>query len=44
MKGTSVLSKPQIGVKRMGISEPGRKGLESVAGGVTRLDMKRGII
>ena len=44
MKGTSALNKPQIGVKRTGISEPGRKGLVSVAGGVIRLDMKRGII
>ena len=44
MKGTSALSTPQIGVKKMGGSEPGRKELVSVAGGVYRLDTKKGII
>ena len=44
MKGKSALRKPQIGVKRTRRSEPGRKELVSVAGGVNRLDTKKGII
>jgi len=42
MRGTSALSTLLIGIKKMVGSEPGRKGLESVAGCVNNKDTKTG--